>query len=306
MEKKKNRFQTISIVLPVIALLVCLYKIAGLEAQVSSLENSLNDQYRFLMENISDIYDNVDEKLEQEASLLSGAEYEYGELNTDWHTVDVKISVVPKVISDDMTIRVRCANVEAELTRKDEAFIGLLPVALFTEDEQILMTITTADGVQTEYLDDVYIGYLWSEYLPSLYQGDITGSSTFADDKYSLDGTLIIDCSPLESTPNVTFTKFELVTELNDQEISREDITLDVLNYATYPEGVYFRDEYKREYEATEGDSLAIYLEATDSMGYVHRMLVHYWKQLGGAYAETVYGSEIIYDSEGNLLYGKD
>ena len=306
MEKKKTSFQTITIVLLVITLLFCLFKIADLEAQVSRLENSLNDQYRFLMENISDIYDNVDEKLEQLASLLSSVEYEDGELTTDWHTADVKISVVPKVISDDMTIRVRCANVEAELTRKDEAYIGLLPVALFTEDEQILMTITTADGVQTEYLDDVYIGYLWSQYLPSLYHGEITGSATFAGEKYSLDGTLMIDCSPVESTPNVTFAKFELVTELNDQQISREDITLDVLNFASYPEGVYFRDEYKQEYEVQEGDSLAIYLEATDSMGYVHRMLVHYWKQRDGAYAETVYGSETIYDSEGNLLYGKD
>ena len=306
MEKKKSNFRAITIVLLAIALLFCLNRIAGLEAQVSSLENSLNDQYRSLMKNISDIYDNVDEKLEQQASLLSGAEYEYGELNADWHTVDVKISVVPKIITDDMTVQVRCANVEAELTRKDDAFIGLLPVALFTEDEQILMTITTADGVQTEYLDDVYIGYIWSEYLPSLYHCDITGSGTFADGKYSLDGTLAVDCSPVEHTPNVTFTKFELVTELNDRETVREDITEDVLHYPTYPEGVYFRDEYKREYEAAEGDSLAIYLEATDSMGYVHRMLVHYWKQQGGAYAETAYGSEFIYDSERNLLYGKE
>lgn len=306
MEKKEMKFQTIVLVLLVIGLLFCLHKIRSLESQVTSLKSKLNNHYQSVMENIGIIYDNVDDKLEQQASLVSSAEYEYRELNKQWHTVDVAITVVPKVITDDMTVRVRCGNAEAELTRKDEAFTGLLPVALFTEDEQVLMSITTAAGVQTEYLNEININYLWTEYLPSLYHGDITGSGAFSDGRYTLDGTLIVDCSPVEYTPNVRFTKFVLVTKLNGQEVGREDITGDVLNYPTYPEGVYFRDEYKREVEAAEGDELAIYLEAADSMGYVHRMLVHYWKEQNGASAEPVYGSESIYDSGGNLLYGKD
>lgn len=306
MDKKKLDFQLTIIVLLVIGLLFCYYKIGSLESQVSSLESKLNNQYQSIMENIDYIYDNVDDKLKQQASLVSSAEYEYRDLNTELHTVDVAITIVPKAITDDMTIRVRCDNVETELTRKDNAFIGLLPVALFTEDQQVLMTITTADGVQTEYLDEIYINYLWTEYLPSLYHGDISGSGTFTDGKYTLDGTLIVDCTPTKYTPKVRFEKFELVTELNGEEITREDITNDALKDPSYPEGVFFRDEYQKEYKVTEGDELAIYLEATDSLSYTHRILVHYWKQQGSAHAETAYGSESIYDSAGNLLYGKD
>lgn len=304
MEKKTN-FQTIMIVLLVIGLLFCFYKIDNLEAKIGSLENSMNNQYHSLMTNVENIYDNVDEKLEQQASLLSGVEYEYGELNTDWHTVDIKISVVPKVITDDMSICVRCGAAEAELTRYENEYIGLIPVDLFNEEEKILLTITTADGQQTEYLQNIYIDCLWTGYLPSLYYCDISGSATFTEGKYTLNAALDINCSPVEDTPDVTFTNFVLVTELNGAEIGREDISEDVLNYEAYPHGVYFRDEYKKEYEASEGDELAIYLEATDSMGYVHQRLVHYWKEQNGASAETVDGGEMIYDSEGNLLYGK-
>ena len=93
-----------------------------------------------------------------------------------------------------------------------------------------------------------------------------------------------------------------LVTELNGKQINKEDITSDVLNYEAYPNGVYWYDEYNMECEAVEGDELGIYLEAADSLGYLHRMLLHHWKVLDGATAEAVDGSEYIYDPNGNQI----
>ena len=99
------------------------------------------------------------------------------------------------------------------------------------------------------------------------------------------------------------FDKFVLVTELNGKEINREDISKDVLNYQTYPHGVYFRDDYTMECEAVEGDELSIYLEATDSLGYLHRMLIHHWKEQNGAMAEAVDGTEYIYAPDGTPIF---
>ena len=112
-----------------------------------------------------------------------------------------------------------------------------------------------------------------------------------------------INCSPVTDTPDVKFEKFVLVTELSGKEINREDITEEVLNYDSYPHGVYWRSEYNMECEAVEGDELGIYLEATDSLGYLHRMLLHHWKVLDGATAEAVDGSEYIYDPNGNQIF---
>lgn len=306
MEKKTGNLQTIIIIVLVIGLLFCIYKIDNLEAKINSLDNSMNNQYQSLMMNVENIYDNVDEKLQQQASLLSGVKYEYGELNTDLHTVDVKISVVPKVISDDMSIRVRCGAVEAELTRYGNEFMCAIPVDLFTEEGEFLMTITTTDGVQTEYLDEIYVDNIWAQYLPQFYYCSFSGKATFTEGEYAMNGTLDCNFSSVYDTPDVQFEKFELVTIINGAEVEREDITKAVLSCETYPEGMYFLDGYQKKYEATEGDELIIYVEATDSLGYVHQTMAHYWKESNGATAEAIYGGESIYDGEGNLLYGKE
>ena len=76
-----------------------------------------------------------------------------------------------------------------------------------------------------------------------------------------------------------------------------------MLNYEADAHGVYWRSEYNMECEAVEGDELGICLEATDSLGYLHRMLLYHWTVLDGATAEAVDGSEYIYDPNGNQIF---
>lgn len=57
------------------------------------------------------------------------------------------------------------------------------------------------------------------------------------------------------------------------------------------------------ECEAKEGDYVRIYLEATDSLGYLHRMLIHHWKEQNGAMAEAVDGTEYIFDPNGVQIF---
>ena len=57
------------------------------------------------------------------------------------------------------------------------------------------------------------------------------------------------------------------------------------------------------ECEAKEGDYVRIYLEATDSLGYLHRMLIHQWREQNGAKAEAVAASEYIYDANGVQIF---
>ena len=70
-----------------------------------------------------------------------------------------------------------------------------------------------------------------------------------------------------------------------------------------YADGTYVMDFTER-YPVSKGDKLMVYILAEDSLGYVHKTLAHFWFQSNGATAETVYGGESIYDSEGNPLYG--
>lgn len=301
----KKSFPGVIIVILVIALCVSFAKIHALESEVDLLRSSFASEVNVIRDDVNAIYNNVDEMLKAEASLLSSVQAQYGDVNTEDITIDVMIKLVPKLISDDMKLQVSIDGRSVELTRNGNEFSGVIPVDLFNDDEQLLLTIETAAGIQTQYIPEIQVEYLWSGHIPTLYYCDISGSGTFTQGKYTLDAAIDINCSPITETPGVRFEKFVLVTELNGEVIHTEDISEDVLNYQTYPDGVYFRDEYHMECEATEGDELVIRLEATDSLGYVHKMIMHYWKEQYGATAEAVNVSEMIYDSEGNLLYGK-
>ena len=189
------------------------------------------------------------------------------------------------------------------MTRSGNTFTGTIAVDIYNLNEQILMTIETEAGIQTQYLSEVRTEYLWDTRIPSLYYCHISGTGTLSEGKYSFTGEIDINCSPIEQTPEVRFDKFVLVTELNGKEINREDISKDVLNYQSYPHGTYFRHDYQMECAAVEGDELSIYLEATDSLGYLHRMLIHHWKEQNGAMAEAVDGTEYIFDPNGVQIF---
>ena len=302
MDKKIKSLQACVVILA-IALCACIYKINALESNIKNLDNAFDRQYQQVMNQVQSIYQNVDEKLREEASLLSLVEAEYGEFNLEDHTIDVTVKLVPKLISEEMKLQISINGRTADLSRTGNSFAGTVPVDIYNLGELMLLTIDTAGGIQTQYLSEIQVEYLWAERIPSLYYCDISGNATFADGKYTLDGHIDINCSPVADTPDVKFESFVLVTELNGKEINQENITEDVLNYEAYPHGVYWRSEYNMECEAVEGDELGIYLEATDSLGYLHRMLLHHWKVLDGATAEAVDDSEYIYDPNGVQIF---
>ena len=302
-EKQKTNLQKLIIVIMSAALAFCFVLINRLENEIDQLENSLNSQYHMLTTQVESIYTSVDQMLKEEASLLSNVTAEHGELNVEDHTIDVTVSLVPKLISDDMKVQLSINGRTTELSRNGSTFTGMIPVNIYNKDEQLLMTIETAAGTQTQFLPEVQTEYLWEGRIPSLYHCEISGERGLSEGKYVLNGELDINCSPVEDTPNVRFEKFVLVTELNGKEINREDISQDVLNYQTYPHGVFFRHDYHMECEAAEGDELGIYLEATDSLGYLHRLLIHHWKQQNGNVAEAVDASEYIYAPDGTPVF---
>ena len=302
MEKKIKSLQACVVILT-IALCACIYKINALESDLKNLDYSWERQNQQIINQVQSIYQNVDEKLREEASLLSSVAADYGDIDLESHTIDVTVKIVPKLISDDLNIQISMNGRKAELSRDGNYFIGTIPVDIYNIGEQMLMTIDTAAGTQTQYLSEIQVEYLWGERIPSLYYSDISGQATFAEGKYTLNGHININCSPAVQTPDVTFESFILVTELNGKEINKEDISSEVLNYEAYPNGVYWYDTYQMECEAVEGDELGIYLEATDSLGYLHRMLLHHWKVSNGATAEAVNGSEFIYDPNGVQIF---
>lgn len=306
MEENQKQFnwKIFIIVLMAILLAFSLYKIATLSDEIDHLKSrntNLTGDIQALRDEINSIYDNVDKQLKKQASLISGVDFSIGNPSEDMKTVKLSLTVVPKLISDDMQLSITVDGITAPLKRNGNEFKGTIDVGLFVDYNQWpLLSIKTADGTKTEYLEDVDVSYMFSRHLPSLYADMSGGSGKFSDGTLSVDLGFTVETKPASQNAPITFTSFTLIEEVNGKEISRQDITEEVRK-----SGENYNTRYVKNFKVTYGDKLKVYVIAEDSLGYIHKTLAHYWlEREDGSQAETMFGGEMIYDKDGNLLYG--
>lgn len=214
MEENKKQFnwKTFIIVLMAVLLAFSLYKIATLSDEIDHLKSrnsNLTGDIQILREEINSIYDNVDKQLKKQASLISGVDFSIGNPSEDMKTVELSLTVVPKLISDDMQISVTVDGVTAPLERNGNEFKGTIDVGLFIDYNQWpLLSIKTAEGTKTEYLEDVDVSYMFSRHLPSLYADMSGGSGKFSDGTLSVDLGFTVETKPASQNAPITFTSF--------------------------------------------------------------------------------------------------
>ena len=263
---------------------------------LSNRVSNLSAELEFSRNEIHSIYNNVDEQLKKQASLLSSTEHTLGNLNTDKHTIDVEIKVIPKTVTDNMALSVKIGDSVADFTRSGNEFTAVVPVAMFMDYEtRPMLYIETEAGTQTEVLEDIRVVYLYDRYLPTLY-AYIPSHTDFKNGKAEINSHLEISVKPTEYSGNVGFSKYELVTVVNDKEIDREDITSKIENGS-------YDGQFSKTITAGIGDKVVIYVEAMDTLGYLHKTVAYSWyKSEDGAIAEAMYDGDSIYDQKGDLL----
>lgn len=303
-KKIKERDLYIIILAMVVMLGFCYVKINSLSDEIDDLKRDYVSEENMLRDQINSIYRNVDEQLKKQASLLTVSTFSLGELDTKTQKVPVTIQIVPKVISEDMQIKVELDGEQADFVKNGNFYEATIPVALFlTEDPYPMVSITTTGITKTEKLEEIWLGELWGKWFPSLWAEDTTGRSSFKDGKLVFDTQTLIEWDYSDNVSKIIFENFAIVTEINGKEVKRVDVTDKVKNADGFAEGVVAL-EFTDTYEAVEGDAVSVYVVAEDSFGYIHKTLAHFWKKSGGATAETVYGGESIYDKQGNMIYG--
>ena len=295
--KSRYEFKGIALVIMLGVLIFSVFKICAMSEDIAAMKNSIANyqgQINSLNHEINSIYDNVDKLLKKQSSLVSSIDYTFGELDTESHTIPLTLSIVPKTLTDDMTLSVRIGEVTADFIRDGDVFTSSITVGLFLDDEQYpILSIKSGNETKTEQLDEVFVANLHHKYLPGIY-ADISLSYDYSRGQLKIDGDFYVS---VVSEGPITVTKMELVTELNGKEIERQDIT-------AYARNEEYNTAYKKTYSAGEGDELVVYVIAEDSLGYVHKTRALYLMQKdGGVYEEVTFddGGE-IYDKNGNLL----
>lgn len=287
-------------------------RIATLSSEIDVLRSDLAAARSHLTSQIAGISSSLRAQMEEQASLVLSAESRFGALDPDTATVAMTVTVVPKTVTEDTSLALTVDGVTVEMTREaGNAFSVTLPVGLFDNgDTYPTLAITSGGVTQTELLTEVGYYHLWSQYLPTM-GADMGGHATWTSGKLKLDHTLSLNVeeAPVELADygrGTYFTSVTLVTEIDGREVSREDLT----EALTSPQvGRITSASLERPYEKTltvaEHATVKIYVVATDSLGYVHRVNVCSWSEdIGGISVETVFGGECIYSAEGELLFG--
>lgn len=301
-EKKKIDWKLVAILIMAFLLIVCFVQIDSVKGENDELRNDIamyRNEVSNLRADIAAIYSNVDEQLKKEASLFSGVNYSYDELNAESKTVKLNLSVIPKLLTDNMKVSASLSGNIVELTKNGNAFEGTLEAGLFIDQAQSpFITIETASGQQTEFLENINVANLFKQFLPIL-NSNMSGSNTHSGGKLNTNMNLIIDYKP--ANEGISFTSYTIVELVDGVEIGRENITEAVKNSV----GNHYTKEYKKSITLSQDQRYEVYVIAEDSLGYIHKTRAYTWmKDSFDAHPETYIGDESIYDKDGNMLYG--
>ena len=306
-EKKKFRIEHLIIVILLILVVYALFQISALKNQVESLELSLNNVSNSFSRNISSIYDNVDEKLREQTSLLSYMEYSYGAVNAEDKTVMLQMEIIPKEISEQMEVSLKIGEAEAKFVANGEKYKASLPIYMFRQGEEPLtLHIKNGDTIKTEHLYEVMVDHRWADYLPNL-ASDMGGDHTYSHQtkELKIDLDAMIQFCNINEGSNVKFENFYLTKYENGVMKNKEYITEEVKSSEEYEYDEFHlvRTE-KHTFEGDVSNEEWLYcIEAVDSYGYTHQLEIYYWSGDEDGYLDhPVYG-EVIYDKDGTILY---
>ncbi len=292
---KKEHIPYIFLIVLTIVLIVLTFRVKRLEDDLRVYKVNVSSKLDDIRMDISLIYKNVEDRMKKDASLFSNVKYIVGQ-PTQSGTVPVAFEILPKTLTDDMEMTLTVGDSAVILRRIGDTFNGTIDVSLFDDSNKPLVTVISS-AKKTEYLEDVNLSHIYRKLLPEL-SAEMAGGSTYSHNlkKLSVDHTFTLNNSHPDS--DVSFVKYTLIEEINGKELSRQDITQKLIS----ANGSYF-EEYKKSYDVNVGDTLVIFVEAEDSLGYIHKTVAYHWQQNdSGATADVYYHGEAILDKEGNLL----
>ena len=297
--KKKDWMKRILVTALCIMLVVSLVRIQSLQEQLERETGYLQSQIQSLESRLNSIYNNVDEMLEKEASLLTFSEWKITSLDVDEEKANVAVTITPKEYRDGATEAVLLVgSQEHVMTMKDGSYRAETEVPLFDTCEIEKVVFQDGSQIRTEYLG-------WSIFpryeLPDVY-ADFSGSlsgGTKGNGEISMwsDGEIRVHIKSKDETAEIK--SVHMVTLLDGTVQERTAVPADGTGEYTM--------ECKESYKAPFGSRFEIAAEVVDQYGLVYRSIVHRWESdRDGNLIDDMgwFGnSTAIYNQEGELLF---
>lgn len=304
----KERLKNILLVINTILLAVCLLQIKDLKTDLSNMKSNTSSQLSSILTNINNSYAYIEETLEKEASIVSKAEWEFGNIDVREGTVEVRAYVIPKEYQPDVTQAFfLCGDEEVAAEYKDGKYEVTMNVSLFKDVSIPSVLFKENEMIRTTSLDWFFNPR--NELLPYVYAYN-HGSVSFGKSKdkenmgtWIFSGDLDIDVVA-KNIEEFEVEKVEVIRYIDETEVERMDIMMDAMvahNTFSY--------NWNPTYEIPYGSRQDIFVDVTMRCGMVYRSMISSSgiDEQGNPLEDNidlVSMESYIYDTDGNLLYG--
>ena len=151
---KKDWMKKLFVAVLCIMLVISMVRIHNLKQQLERETGYLRSEVQSLRNQINSIYNNVDQMLEQEASLLTFSQWEIASIDVDNQTASVAIAITPKEYQAGMTEAVlQVGGEEYPMIMEDGSYRAKLEVPLFDTTQIDAVVLRDSTYTRTEQLD---------------------------------------------------------------------------------------------------------------------------------------------------------
>ena len=306
----RQNLKNILLAVNTLLLVICLVQISNLKVELKNMKSNTGNQLSSIQTNINNSYSYIEETLKKEASIVSNAEWEFGKMDIEARTVEVKAYVIPKEYQPDVTQAFfLCDDEEVAAEYNNGRYEVIMEVPLFKDVNIPSVFLKENETIRTENLDWVFNPR--NELLPLVYAYN-AGSVGFGKSKdkentgtWIFSGDLDIDIVA-KDREEFEVEKAEIIRYIDGKEVERIDILSN---------NMIVNDRFSYDWNPTceipYGSTQDIFAEVTMHCGLVYRAQISCcgMDEQGNPMKDNgILGSmeASIYDTEGNLLYNVD
>lgn len=294
-EKEEMKKQTAYILVAtlIVLQLYSLVKINSLQSRIENTNNTINSVENRLDNQINSIYQNVDQKLEAQASLIHNSSTKVGKLDIATLTVPIKFMIEPKTVTETMSVSL---DFNGEIVRLEKSGLQYSTTKNFEISDSIFPKIIMEDtGVKNiEEHMGLRVSNIKEQVFPYIF-ARFSRQSSYGSNEYRTKGHLDIDYKP--SQDNNTFIDMKYVIKVDDEIIKEIPVLLEKNNGGTYTLDI---DD---KYSINDGQILTSNVVAVDSFGFTHEYLVTHFVAGSNAQREPYFEQEKIIAPNGEIIY---
>lgn len=226
----KNRKFNWKYIFPIVLIVFVLGIFGLMYGKLVQLTNQLaylQDSTSIILSDVDGMQSDIEKTLKQETSIIENYEFDIADMDFKKMTYDVNVSVIPKEYTEKTRVSVFFGTRECKLTGTGYVYTGKATLPLDDSfDGNVTFLIANDKKKNTEVLE-YYEGLQTG--LDKVLSGELDHPPLYKDGELSLKA----NCSfALDGAEKYEFDEFALVTELDGEEIYRQDLREELL----YPE----------------------------------------------------------------------